>query len=330
MQDIADALGVSKNTVYLVLNEKPGVGAEMRTRVLQAAKEMDYGGLSGVTAPQTLSNILVLMPASILKDTVYYYELYWAIERYAPEFGLTAVLAGVSDSMRESPQLPPIAKELNHSGVLVIGAHEESYIRFLLESRIPVVAVDNYFSGIPLDSVVTANEPCMFRLVNLVLDRGKRTLGFIGPVRQTSSYYERWEGFRHALWARGIENNPKWSHLPDLPQGTDFDEASFFAFLDTLDEYPDCWVCANDDIAIKTIHALQTRGKSVPEDVSVTGFDDIQTASIVRPALTTIRSPRQDIARNALARLSARINGEKGLQSTISLHGELLVRDSLS
>lgn len=164
------------------------------------------------------------------------------------------------------------------------------------------------------------------KLVELLLAHGHRNIAFIGDSRQRLAHHMRRLGFDQALARAGLRDG-------QIVLDTDGTLEGGRAALERLflrDTLPTAFMCVNDQTAAGVILGLTARGYKVPQDFSVTGFDDIPQASFLSPALTTIRQPRTAIGEEAMALLLRQIEGEEPNLAETLLLPDLIVRESVS
>jgi LacI family transcriptional regulator len=196
----------------------------------------------------------------------------------------------------------------------------------LLEHPQPVVVVDPLF---PLDervpSVAAAHRSGADQAMRHLLDLGHRRIAAIcGPPGWLATE-DRRRGYEAALAAAGLPLDPALLTASDFERGPGMEAA---ATLLELPEPPTAIFAFNDAIAIGALRAAGDRGLRVPEDLSILGFDDIQHATIVAPALTTIRQPLAEMGRAAIGLLSRLVYGGSDERLHIQLPTRLVVRES--
>ena len=330
MGDIAEKLGISKNSVSLALSGKDGVSDALRARIVHTAQEMHYGGYSALNEWRN-RYILVLVPEYLHNDVFFYSDVLWAIEAEAKRLRCIAINSSITREMEASGTLPPALEELQLQvlGLLTVGVFGEGYIARLHALGLPMLAVDIAYNGVPVGCVGTANLSGGYLAAKHLLEQGHRDIGFVGPVYAAQSVYERYCGFRQALERRGIPVNASRNILGAPGEAFRlFDTAEVLEpYIDAMQSMPTAWFCAGDRIAIAMMNALAKRGIRVPEDVSVMGFDDIAVAQMILPALTTVRLDRKLMGKLAVDFLLDQ--GEKRGVININLPCQLVVRDSV-
>jgi LacI family transcriptional regulator/LacI family purine nucleotide synthesis repressor len=328
MSDIAERLGISKNSVSLALNNKPGVSEALRKKIVSTATELNYGGFS-VQDENKSKCIAVIVPEYLQNDTFFYSDVFWAIERESKKQGCLPITFSVSHEAEANLQLPSMPKEMNIIGLLVIGVVSEPYLKHIYETGFPVVTVDIAYQSVPVNSICSANISGAYTATRYLAECGHAEIGFIGPIHAAQSVYERWCGFQEALGSCGLKNNPDYNIVGAGDRFELLDTTKALEpYLDRTPRYPTAWFCAGDRIAIALINLLSKKHLSVPDDVSVIGYDDIPISQMISPPLTTIRVNRKLMGRLSVERLIALQAEPKSVEIT-NLLGTLVVRESV-
>ncbi|RJX39472.1 LacI family transcriptional regulator [Paenibacillus pinisoli] len=341
MQQIADSVGVSKFVVSKTLSGKGGVSEATRERVIAAATQLGYFTQKHVymnaakpepaaEGAKSRQSVLLLMPNIRFQTKE---SLYWG-----------RVLDGVSARLEQEGCGMIIVSEqsiehfvdiLNPSGILgLIGVGEISTSLLLEVHRIglPMVLVDHEDALIPTDTVFANNYESVYRLTKHLIGMGHRNMMFVGNVRYSRSFLDRFLGFRSAL----EERLPEARKLSKEEQLVPLDGADQSEHLESFKSWasermernalPTALVCANDRIAIGAVRALTELGLSVPEQISVTGFDNIEDAYRIDPPLTTAHVPKEALGKRAVERLLGRIASKNEPLEKILLTCDLLYR----
>lgn len=330
MADIARTLNISKNAVSLALSGKPGVSDALRKQVLETAAQMRYGEIPSL-ADGRQPCIVVIVPEYIRDDSYFYSDVFWSIEHEARRIGYPTLTAGVSQRAEAEEALPITPENVLVLGFLVIGIIRESYLRALSRLQKPIVTVDIQHNDVPVSSVGSDNLRGGYLATQHLLDNGHRRIGFAGPLYTAQSVYERWCGYHQALLRAGITENRSQVIFgaSDRFQLLDTTEA-LSPYLDRVTDMPSAWFCAGDLIAVSMVKLLSQRRLRVPEDVSVIGYDDLKVASMVTPALTTVRVDRKLMGKMAVWHLVDQTNGGRPSANThIALKCTLVARDSV-
>lgn len=343
MQQIADHLGVSKFVVSKALSGKGGVNENTKERVIQAASQLGYFTQKNAYVKNTKVNapsasmyskqsVLVLMPNIRFqtKESLYWGKILEGISRTLEEKGLGMVI--VSEQ-----RLDNFANILNPNGILgLIGVGQISTPLLLEVHRLglPMVLVDHEDPLIPSDTVFANNIDDMARLTKHLIGIGHKNIQFIGNIRFSRSFKDRWIGFRSALEEYEMKIQVEDDHLLSLEgyEHEDFKEGvkTWMVKKRKSKMLPTAFVCANDTVALSVIHVLDHLGIGMPHDVSVTGFDNIEDAYQGKTALTTVHVPKEAMGKRAVAKLLERIDNPHDPIEKVLVAGEIVYRDSTS
>jgi LacI family transcriptional regulator len=327
LKDIADQAGVSVATVSRVLNGRPDVRDETREAVLAAARAQgplaesrlrrrrrpERTGLAGVTLPVINSDYYATMLNAIAESL------------YAIDMRLVACPSAELHD-REHSLLDVLADGTTDGGILILPFESPEELEALRRRGYPFVVLDTRGpvpDGIPTVSASHASGAQV--AVEHLLELGHRRIAAITGHPVLAATSGRLAGYRAALAAHGLL-------VPDelLRQGVHTLDSGHTAAAELLDlaEPPTAIFAFNDWMAIGAVHAALERGLRVPEDISVVGFDDADAAKVVRPHLTTVRQPIEEMARLAVTMLRGLLEGQELATWRVELAATLVVRDS--
>ncbi len=331
IKDIAKITGVSPASVSLVLNNKPGVGDETRQRILAIAGEMGYQGPKSQTAVETETVLFLHISRhghTVNRDHDVFIADYidglgqsCKHEKFNLEI-LTFKTTPIEKIIKQ-------VKERTASGIIVLGTElSETDITCFSEISVPLVFIDTYVDLLPFDFVDMNNQDSIFTLIENCVGKGHRSFGMVTSSIETRNFKLREEGFKASLGRLGLTFEDKWMFAVDPTfHGANLDMQRI---LKEKPELPSVLVCANDIIACGCLRAFHHAGIRVPDDVSVTGFDDLPLSAVVDPPLTTIRVSKAQIGRMAIHLLAMRIRGEAGVPPVkVVIGGCLIERQSL-
>ena len=329
MADIAEQLGISKNSVSLALSDKHGVSDELRKKVIEKASAMRYGDYAG-RGGRPSACIALLVPEYLHEDAFFYSEVFWAIEAEAKRRGYIPINIGISNEMEAELALPALPDEMHFIGLLAAGVMRGAYMEKLCGLGLPMISVDIEYCGLPVGCVGSANLSGGYMAARYLLDCGHREIGFIGPVNTALSIYERYCGYQLAMRRAGVPDSAAYDITGDSAGFQLFDTAEVLGpLVDRVRSFPTAWFCAGDRIAIALCGLLAQRGVKVPDDVSVMGFDGLSVSEIVTPRLTTINIDRRQMGKRAVAALHDMAIKNDCSPINISVLGTLAERDSV-
>jgi DNA-binding LacI/PurR family transcriptional regulator len=341
LQTIADRLGVSRMTVSNAFSRPDQLSSELRQRILAVAEALGYVGpdpAARALARGTTGAIGVLLTDELqyaFTDEVATRLLGAIVEELAPTgLALTLLTSGGSDDM-----IP--ARDVAMDGALVYSCHGESPARdWLLRRELPLVFVDQ----LPVAGITSINvddRGGARAAAQHVVDLGHRRIDLLTLRIQTPPgaegdewapgrghpQQERIIGWREVLHDAGIEPT-----VAQARTNSEDDAVEAARTLLSVDDPPTAVLCFSDVVARGVIRAADELGRSVPENLSVVGFDDSLVARHGKPALTTVRQDVEEKGRLAAAALTAAIGhartGTKGRIRHQVLPTELVVRDS--
>lgn len=327
MADIAERLGVSIVTVSKALSGKDGVGDAMRARILELAKEMGYVPLR--TKPEkkkqeeepVTGNIGILMADHFFAVSSFYSGLSRQVLRYCSEEGYSALLELVSADAERSCTLPAVIQGRKVDGIIFIGEISRDYIRAVTACGLPYMLLDFYDEELNANSVTSDNVVGGYLLANHLIQTGRTRIGFVGSIHATSSIMDRFLGYRKAQLRAGIPTDN--TLLLD-----DRDENGTLIPIKLPQQMPDAFICSYDEVAHNLAEQLKQAGYRVPEDVAVTGYDDLPVAQFSTPQLTTYRVNFEVMGQMVVSQLIRRIQGKPFTRGNIVINGRLIRRES--
>jgi LacI family transcriptional regulator len=344
MQQIANQLGVSKFVVSKALSGKGGVSETTKERVIQAASQLGYFTQknvqfkqakpeeAGLSQPGGKQSVIVLMPNIRFqnKESQYWGRILDGISAKLEEKGLGLLIVSEQGIDQFLDMMTP-SRIMGMIGVGVVSSH------VLLEAHrmgIPILLVDHEDPLIPTDTVFFNNYDCMLRITNHLIGIGHSRLIFIGNETFSRSFFDRWMGFR----AAADDLHQAGASKDDLRLA--LQENQEFQYTAQIKEWaqqrmkkkalPTAMVCANDNIAYCAVQALMELGLKVPEDVSVTGFDNIEDSARFQPPLTTVNVPKETLGRRAVEKLVERVRREQEPSEKLLVSGDIILRGSSS
>lgn len=323
--DIAAEANVSYATVSRVINHDVHVKQETRDRVLQTMVRLGYvaNRQARSLAGGRTNTIGVLIPDL---GTGYIGEIIRGIDA---ELGLSdldlIVYTTHRTASKEANYVTNLATGMVDGLILVLPRSPADFIGILTKQNFPLILIDHQGIGPDCPAVGAANWQGGFTATEYLIKLGHQRIGFITGWMDLGCALDRLDGYRSAL---------RTNHIPDAPEliyeGTFFQPDGFngASILLDLPNPPTAIFASNDVMAMGVMDAIRQRGLRVPDDVSVIGFDDIPQASLIRPALTTVRQPLEKMGRVATQMLLELLSKSQKKIGRIELPTELIIRDS--
>ena len=326
--------GVSVATVSRVFNGYTDVSKETKQRVLASARKLDYTpNAAARTLAQRRSRLIgvILFTGEEHPDLQhpFFLEVLAGLKHALGDDGYDLLLfaheqPGVGGGPHSYARR---ARTHGVDGVIVLAVDdaEEPELKKLIASGTPVVAVDLLLNGGRASYVASDNLGGARLAVKHLHGLGHTRIATIAGLAHTKPAADRLLGYRAELQALGLAPRPEYE-----AQGDFYMESGEMAMrgLLQLQEPPTAVFAASDMMAVGAIKAIEDAGLRCPEDIAIVGFDDIQLAELVSPALTTIRQDKRGLGAAAARSLVQLIDSSGAVPPVWTLPVELVVRES--
>ena len=327
INDIARYAKVSKSTVSRVLNNAQKVSEPARARVYAAMGSLNY-------KPSATARNLALQRSDTIALVVqdirnpYYSVASWYAERFLKTHGFHMVVFNAdNDSVMEREILETVVS-LRVGGVLCVGGNRDqtNLVNFHSKNDLPIVLVDREVHGYEIPAINLDNHSGGISATDFLFSLGHRLILFATSDFNDAERHRR-EGFYESLDRHGVpreagllfcQSEEKWS------QGCYEELESFFS----NGRMPTAVFASNDLKAIHIIRFLHQKGISVPQDISVIGFDDVPFSSLMVPSLSTVRQPQQEMINAGVSVLTSLIRGQEVISARCLMQPELVQRES--
>ncbi len=327
--DIAKLAGVSRATVSGVLNNSPTVSKKTHERVMAIIKEHNY-------RPNEVARALALNKTGILgllvKDVSnpLYSKLALGVEEICDENEYNLIISNSHVDWERQVKTINLLKRRRVDGLIIFPlqkGHDPVQIKDLQKDKFPFVLLAE-LPGIEADLVRVDDESGSYQATSHLLKLGRKHIAYISGPDLALASERRLKGYKKALSHYDVPFDEKM-----IRKGGWRLDDGYNAGLELLScdfQCPDAVFCYNDSVAIGLIRAFTERGKRVPEDVSVIGFDDTGVASYLETSLTTVAQPAKEIGRKATELLLKRIkNRNKTVKPhKILINTHLMVRET--
>ena len=324
LEDVAKRAGVSTATVSRVINNSTNVRPATRARVLKAIRELNYTpNIHARVLAAGSSRALALIVSNI--ENPFFVDIFRYLENEALASGYEVMIASTNYEPERLRTLVRLMLGRQISGMaLMVSELEESLATELQRARARLVLLDA--PGSYQDAVVVrlSYQREMQRLCEYLYSLGHRRMAFIGHHTTLGPLSQRLQAFLNVMEQYASEVS--WRVVTDDDNFAGGRRAVRELFASGFN--PTAVVCVNDCMAVGALSQLREMGLRVPDDVSVTGFDNIALAEVVHPPLTTVHIPRDVIGRTIFAHLVVRDDRSEDRPQEVFIEPQLILRDS--
>ena len=331
LQDVAKLAGVSIGTASQALNNRPSVAQDTRVRVVDAArtlgypvKEIDNGPDEN---PMSIIGLLTKHDYGFpFEVNAFYSYIQAGVESECRRHNLSLMFANIEVDPANRPVVwPSMITEQRIDGLILAGAFIENTIGLLGQRvDIPIVLVDSYAPNLSFDTIVIENTAGAITAIDHLLAQGHTHIGLIGWAKNSPpSINERFIGYNHALESHNISAR----HVEESGLNREEGYNATTRLLQRAPAITAIFAC-NDLAAIGAIHAARDLGLAIPGDLSIVGFDNIDMAREVTPALTTVHVYKTWLGILGVRQLIARALNPEQPKTTTSIMTNLVVRES--
>lgn len=342
IQDIANELQLSRNTVSKAINNTGVLADATREKILRKAAEMGYKQFAYLplfqedTAKAAEHSILpsdkreIAMLTTQFLSSSHFSSM--MLDRFQSEIdhlhsGMT--IHRISPIELKEKKLPSSLNIERTAGIICIEVFDYDYAQMLCDLDVPLLFVDTPVMDMrpPLkaDRLYMENRIEVQNAVAHMVQRGKKRISFAGDKNHCQSFFERYMAYKDAVEYFGLTEGLNTCAMPSGQQNY---PVSLYETIRRFKTMPDAFVCANDFVAMDLVKALNELGYSVPDDIWVCGFDDSQEASYFAPRLTSIHIHGQIMGYTAANLLMTRIEEPSLNYRTVYTETNLILRES--
>lgn len=325
IQDVAKRAGVSISTVSRVLNGYAHISDELRGKVEKAIAELEY-------RPSQAARCLVSQKSNLIGVIVpdltyqYYAKVISTIEDEAGKNNYSIIICNIKENLEKEAHYIDVLKELWVDGVILL--HEKINIetkKKLEECNFSLVLASVKIEGLDVPRVNINDYQAAYDATTYLIDLGHKRIAMIaGDHRDITAGKERLDGYRKALIDANIEVDESIIFEGNFQVNSGYKNMKKILAIDSR---PTAVFVASDAMAVGAMNCVMDSGLKVPEDISIMGFDDIDLAQVVRPKLTTIHQPAEEIGQKAMETILKMINKEP-FEKEIVLEHKIIERQS--
>jgi DNA-binding LacI/PurR family transcriptional regulator len=325
IEDVARQAGVSTATVSRVLSGKSNVSDELRMRVLETIRELNY-------RPSRVARSLRVQRSSIIGLIIsdiqnpFFTSVVRAVEDVAQQRQYSVFLCNSDEDFDKELTYIELMLAEHVAGMIVspTASSNEIYQR-LVEMHVPIVALDRRVDGVPIDMVVGDNVCAARTVVNHLIENGFQRIGAVIGTPDASTGAERYQGYVEAMEEHGLPILPELvrSGPPRSPNG-------YALTMELLQQEkpPDAIFTGNNLLTVGALRAIHDIGLRIPEDIGLAAFDEMDWMFLVKPALTVVMQPTYEMGRLAAELLLKRIADPDRPPQQVVLQPTIKVRES--
>jgi LacI family transcriptional regulator len=321
IKDVAALAGVGVKTVSRVLNDEPHVRPHLRARVMEAVSTLNYRRNTIASSIRRLDQRTTSI-GLVVEDLAnpFAAQLTRVVQDYS-RGRQHMVLVGSSDGVPEQERdLVTEFCSRRVDGLLVVpSGGDQAYLEAERERGTPIVFVDRPGRRIKADAVVSDNESGVREAVRHLARRGHTRIAYLGDRQSVYTAAQRLAGYRAGMAELGVTE-------PQVRTGLRDSASAQRAALELLETDPTALICGNNLITAGAVHAMQQLG--VRDRVAVIGFDDLELADLLRPALTVIAQDLTELGRRAAELLFSRLEQPAGPYQRVTIPVKLISRGS--
>ena len=325
IREVAESAGVSYATVSHVINNTRVVSQETRERVLAAMAALNYrpNALARSLRQGKTNTMGLVLPDSA---NPFFAEISRSIEDAAFKKGYSVFLCNTElDTNRELFYVDVLSKKQVDGIIFVAAGDQADSLDFLLRQDMPVVMIDRDLPNVEVDAVLTDHQLGGFLATRHLIELGHRRIACIAGPSSITPSAQRITGYRQALEQASLPYDEGLILRGDYhaQSGMEITHAIL-----KMNPRPTAIFALNDLMALGALRAAAEDGYSVPKDLAIVGYDDLELAQFTNPPLTTIAQPKREIGAQAVNLLVDRISRKSISPSRLILAPELIVRRS--
>lgn len=322
--DIAKEANVSISTVSRVFNGSTAVSKKTKRKVEKAMEDLNY-------IPNAIARSLVCKTSNtigiVASDLTnpFFTEVIDGIEDYFNSQGFTLILSNSRYKVEKENLYISQMVEKRVDGIIILNAYSENMpLISKIKNTVPIVAIQAVLAGV--DCVNTRDEDGAYKAVDFLIKQGHTKIAFLKYNFENTTLTNRLKGYYKAHKDSGLAINKNYILTSEFSPYCGYHMAN-----EILNNFPEVTAifAFNDQIALSTYNAIQTRGLKIPDDMSIIGVDNIEYGSLTAPKLTTVEQPTYQMGKNAAELLLRRIKDENISEpQEIILPTKLIIKES--
>ena len=328
MQDIADALSISRVSVWKVFHEYPGVSSSLKNKILMKAEELGYSTGSDVTCTQNshsctsgANGIVVSVVVSRPDTSIFWTNIIHQIAKELAQHDISLIYTYLPDCYTPGYQLPDTLTGRMVQSIIMLNVYDAVLFRMLNQLSIPKVFLDSIpgisDQSLTGDLVLLEGQDSIYEITSFLIEKGRTNIGFIGATNYARTNLERYHGYAAAMNNYHLPFSPANCLTGDIGINTYREE--IFHFLDSLTDFPDAFVCVSDFVANLVIQYAQEHNIGIPDDLAVSGYDGNNEYGNISADLTTVQIDTSGLGKRLVHQLLYRMENPDASQEIVYL-----------
>lgn len=299
MQDIADALNISRVTVSKAFNNQSGVSDSLRELIFEKARELGYAKVPYQALEQIQQqehpNHTVSLIVSRPDSAVFWTSIIHRMAQELSSYNINLMYTYVPSTYTKTFSLPPILKNANSGidGVIVLNVYDSTILSMVNELSLPKVFLDTvpslYRHQLNGDLILIEGCRTEYDITESLIQSGHTDIGFLGDINYAQTNMERYRGYCACMQAHRLEIQPAYcltGSIGIFSYGKDL-----YDFLNGLTDWPTAFVCVSDFVAHFVKQYMDENPHHLPHPVTLTGFDNSEEYTNVAGHITTANVP---------------------------------------
>lgn len=334
MQDIADALGVSRVSVWKVFNDQAGVSDSLKNSVLEMATKLGYVGLNNPKSSNEdnsfKSHKAISLVVSRPDSASFWTEIIHSLAKELSLQNVNLIYTYIPGTHKTDFQLPSILTSGDIDGIVTLNIYDETIMTKINELNLPKVFLDTIpclsESKLNCDLVLIEGKKVLSNLVGEVVKSGAERIGFIGDISYARTNFERYEGFLKGLKKYNIPHEADICFVNSI--GIFNYQNVIFQFLDSIETMPDAFMCVSDYVAQFVSMYVTDHPEKFKKPIIITGFDGNKEYVNVADKITTANVGTKWLGKKLALQILYRMKYPSAPFETIYVHPELHVLES--
>lgn len=331
LADIAQKLSVSTVTVSKALSGQKGVSEELRGKIKQLADELGYVKTDGTDKAKEKKSYTIGVAVAeryLGQSQSFYWLLYQELSQSAVRKNSFTMIEVINYEAEQQMQIPKMVTEEKIDALVLMGTFKTEYARFLRQNiRLPFILLDTLGNDGEYDAVVSNNMMGAYRMTNYLFEMGHKKIGFVGTRLATASIDDRYFGYLKSAMEHGMQVQQEWL-VDDRSRETGMSDYTIHYRL-PVQNMPTAFFCNNDIAANVIIHRLMENGYSVPDDVSVVGFDNFVNEPFPEVGITTYAIDLREMSRRSIHILLHKLENPDYSTGVYMIAGQFIERGSV-